>query len=187
MEIEKIIDEVVTEQIVTLERLKEQGVKTSYSFPIDCKELADYNAVDIRDSQAFKEHFIKLMSMKGPVLYWFEIISDTNRGEIRSAIEQYAMTNNAKATPALKKYVNLTSKCLYVGKVKRNFWGRVIQHLGFYKVGATQGLQLYYWAKELDLKLKLHSYEFEHEMNDLIALFELELAKRKDPIIGKHS
>lgn len=86
----------------------------------------------------------------------------------------------------MKKRYDEYSKCLYVGKVKKTVWGRVIQHLGFYKVAKTQGLQLFEWARDLDLKLKMHVYEFEEDMCDLVSIMELELARKKKPIIGKH-
>ena len=74
----------------------------------------------------------------------------------------------------------------YIGKVKKSVWGRMIQHLGFYKVQRTQGLQLFYWTKGLNLKLKVHLYEFEQDMADMISIFEIELAKLNRPIVGKH-
>ena len=85
----------------------------------------------------------------------------------------------------MKKSIN-DSRILYVGKVKRHFWGRLIQHLGYYKVNRTQGLQLYYWAKELNLNLKVTVIEFEPEMIDLMEVLESALAKKLKPILGKH-
>jgi hypothetical protein len=58
--------------------------------------------------------------------------------------------------------------------------------LGYYKVQRTQGLQLYYWTKELNLNLKLVVFEFEGEMINLMEVLENDLAKHIKPILGKH-
>jgi hypothetical protein len=75
---------------------------------------------------------------------------------------------------------------LYVGKVKKVLWGRVIQHLGFSKTAGTQGLQLYHWARGLSLELKLTVLEFEANMADLLPLVEKAVAKQLKPLLGKH-
>lgn len=172
--------------INNLQSVKDNGAKKYFSFEVDCKTLIDYNNIDIRDAEEYKSIFVKLGNMSGPVLYWFEIISDNTPTEIRNALIEYKNNNNTKATPALKNNFDDNSRCLYVGKVKRSFFGRVIQHLGFYKVSRTQGLQLFYWSKSIGLKVKIHAYEFENEMSDLVSLMELELANELNPVIGKH-
>lgn len=86
----------------------------------------------------------------------------------------------------MKKNINLNSKTLYVGKVKGSFWGRLITHLGFYKVNATQGLQLYYWAKHLSLDLKVHIMEFDNNMADTMPIIEYAFAKQLKPLAGRH-
>ena len=88
--------------------------------------------------------------------------------------------------PAFRKSIDTTSKVLYVGKVKRHLMGRVIQHLGFYKVERTQGLQLFHWAPKQDLQLKLTVYEFGADMIDLVPLLENATAHQLKPLIGKH-
>ncbi|WP_304342930.1 hypothetical protein [Chryseobacterium koreense] len=129
--------------------------------------------------------FSELNEMSGPCLYFFEITSDHLSSDIIDRIKIYSKTENSKAIPAIKKTIP-ESNVLYVGKVKGNFWGRLIQHMGYYKVNRTQGLQLFYWAKELDLSLKLTVMEFESEMIDIMEVLESGLAKRLKPILGKH-
>lgn len=181
-----LINSLSKKLIESLNYLSKEGVKKEFEFEIDCESLKDYNNIDIRDSLEFKSIFEKLKDLDGPVLYWFEILSDIDNDIIREKLKEYSETNNSKATPAMKKSFDINSKCLYVGKVKRSVWGRMIQHLGFYKVSRTQGLQLFHWSKGLNLKLKVHLYEFEPEMADLISIFEIELAKQNKPIVGKH-
>lgn len=182
----EFIKQVSKKIINNLQSVKENGEKNYFSFEVDCGTLNDYNNVDIRNAEEFKNIFEELKSMNGPVLYWFEILSENMPEQIRDAITIYRNTENSKATPALKNKFDNNSKCLYVGKVKRGFWGRIIQHLGFYKVNGTQGLQLFYWAKSIKLKVKIHVYEFENDMSDLVSIMELELANKLNPIIGKH-
>ena len=88
--------------------------------------------------------------------------------------------------PAIKTTIDYDSRTLYVGKVKGSFWGRLIQHLGFFKVNATQGLQLYYWAKDLSLKLRVNIYVFDNNMADIMPIVEYAFAKRLKPLVGKH-
>lgn len=162
------------------------GVKSYSVFDIDCEGLEDYNHVDIRDSERFKNMFGQLKGVVGPVLYWFEIVSDLPNQDIISDLNRYIGSGDCKAVPALKKTIDYDTKALYIGKVKTHFWGRLIQHLGYYKVKATQGLQLYHWAKDLPLKFKVHVYEFDKSMADLMPIVENALAKELKPLIGKH-
>lgn len=157
-----------------------------YSIFIDCENLKDYNSIDIRKSIEYKQVFDNLNDIKNyPVLYWFEI-ENTNieAKQIVNAINEYSKSGN-KAVPAIKKSYEPNSKILYVGKVKRNFNGRLIQHLGFYKINNTQGLQLFYWAGKIKLKLKLNYIVFDNSLENLMPLFEIEIAKKIKPIVGK--
>jgi hypothetical protein len=49
---------------------------------------------------------------------------------------------------------------------KNDTWGRLIQHLGYYKVNRTQGFINCFIGKELNLNFKLISFEFEAEMTE---------------------
>jgi len=181
----KFIQEVAQKEIASLLRVAEHGCKNSYTFEIDCSDLKDYNFSDIRQSTEYKDLFKTLAQISGPVLYVFEIMSDTTPKDIVDRISAYSKTTNSKAIPAIKVAYSNT-KTLYVGKVNKNFWGRVIHHLGFYKAQGTQGLQLYYWAKPLRLKLRLTAIEFENDSKILMAVFERKLADKLNPILGKH-
>jgi len=181
------IQDVTNNLIKALEGLKNNGTKENFTHDFDCSFFQDWNLTDIRDSPEHQVVFKKLGKITGPVVYWFEIISATKAEEVRKAISDYKYSEGAKSVPALRAKYSKDSKTLYVGKVKRKFWGRVIQHLGYYHVKRTQGLQLYHWAKDIGLKVRLHAYEFEPEMEELVSLFELEFARKLKPITGKHS
>lgn len=169
-----------------LKNVETFGAKAYHSFDFDCSILKDWNTIDIRDSIEHKEMFNTIRSLDGPVLYWFEILPGIKNDVVRNAIFDYKFSIDAKTVPALKRNYCNDSNALYVGKVKSKFWGRVIQHLGYYHVVRTQGLQLYHWSKPINLKLRLHAYHFEREMEDLVSIFEVKLAKKLRPITGKH-
>lgn len=181
-----IIQEIGNQLTKALDNLNDLCDQDYYSFQIDCGKLDDYNDKDIRRSNEYSDIFQKLEKMEGPVLYWFEIISDTDRELIRQKVTAYSKSSGSKVTPAMKKTFDQNSNTLYVGKVKGVFWGRMIQHLGFYNKSNAQGLQLFYWAKEINLKLKVNAISFDKSMADLVSVLELEVARRFQPIIGKH-
>jgi len=170
-----------------LKNLELNGTSGYIQYDFSCNELLDWNDIDIRQSREHKSFFEKAANFTGPVLYFFEIISSQDSGETRECMRAYKISEGAKSVPALKKGYTNDSRTLYVGKVKRNFYGRVIQHLGYYKVARTQGLQLYHWARKFGLNVRLHAYHFEPEMHDLVSVLELKFARDLKPITGKHS
>lgn len=182
---EEIIKEISKKAISPFQHIAEKGTKNTKEFHLNCTDLEDFNYNDITLSEKYTEMFSELKNLSGPCLYYFEILSENLSSEIVDKIKEYSNTENSKSIPAIKKTIP-ESKILYVGKVKRHFWGRLIQHLGYYKVNRTQGLQLYYWTKELNLNLKLVVYEFEPNMTNLMEVLENDLAKHLKPILGKH-
>ncbi len=118
------IKNVAGELICSLSEIKDHGIKNNFSFDINCEALKDFINIDIRDSDEFRAIFEKLKELNGPVLYWFEILSDTCRENIRNQIINYSNSENSKATPALKKAFFKNSNCLYVGKVKKGCLGK---------------------------------------------------------------
>lgn len=177
------IKEVCLRAADPLQHVANSGAEKIHEFSFDLALMRDFSNEDIRDSAEHKEDFIRLASITGPVVYVFEVISDTTSDSLLQAAHSYS---GNRAMPAFKASVNPASRILYVGKVKRNFWGRVIQHLGFYKVTATQGLQLFHWAAPLHLKVKLTAFEFRGDMSELLPLVENSLAHALHPLIGKH-
>lgn len=161
-----------------------------HEFEIDCKLLhARFMTNDIRESEEFKTLFSTLLKdLNGPVVYWFEVISDTSVHDIHNSIKIYK-GKFERPVPALRRSVpaDFNSKILYVGKVKAGFWGRLITHMGFLAgIGQTQGLQLQSWAKEMDLILRLNVLPLNRELADYLTVIESALAKYMKPIVGKH-
>lgn len=185
MNLNQIIIDLSKSSIESLQKVADYGAKQIKTFEIDCNLLEDYNNVDIRNSEKFKELFSDIKTITGPALYYFEITSHHSSNDVVENIYKYSKLEKSKKTPAVKKKIP-ASMCLYVGKTKKHMWGRLIQHFGFYRVNSTQGLQLYYWAKDISLKLRLTVIEFEPAMSNLLVILENDLAYKLNPILGKH-
>lgn len=181
-----ILSDFLSDTITSLENLRKNDVCKEFSCIFKCAELEDYLNHNITESIQFFGLFKELMEIKGPVLYWYEIISNHSNDEIINALQVYEQQQNHRAIPVFYKGYNRDTRILYVGKCKEKFWGRVIQHLGYFNTPTTQGLQLYHWAKELHLEVKLHALEFTEDMADIMPIVESYFAKRLHPLVGKH-
>lgn len=180
-----ILSNFIDETCKSLENLRKNDVIREFEYDFKCKDLEDYLNFDITNSNQFKQLFINLKEIKGPVLYWYEIISEHTNDEIINALKVYSQTNQ-RATPVFYQNYSRDTRVLYVGKCKESFWGRVIQHLGYYKTHTTQGLQLYHWAKDLCLDVRLHALEFDTDMKEIMPIVESFFAKSLTPLVGKH-
>ncbi|WP_343486105.1 hypothetical protein [Allomuricauda sp. d1] len=185
---QKIIQEYSETLIEVLQDVSKNNSLIQKSYVFDCEWLSSLNPEKVRETDEHKTYQELFRNLKGPVLYWFRIISDTSSSDIRQKLQEYKSLNSLdkKATPSLRNSFNPSSKILYVGKVKRNFWSRVIQHIGIYENKQTQGLQLMHWTGGLDLRVELNAIEFDEGMSNLISIFEWKLSKIKKPIIGIH-
>ena len=181
-----ILSDFLSDTITSLENLRKSDVCIEFSCILKCEELKDYINHDITESDQYYELFKELMEIKGPVLYWYEIISNHSNDEIINSLHIYEQQHNHRAIPVFYKGYDRNTRILYVGKCKEKFWGRVIQHLGYFNTPTTQGLQLYHWAKEIRLEVKLHALEFTKDMADIIPIVESYFAKRLHPLVGKH-
>lgn len=169
-------------------KVAEIGAKSISEYEINCSDLEEkYIYENIRDSIKYKDLFDKLKKIENsPCVYYFEILSDIKPDTIVKKIN-----TTDRNRPAIKDNYPKNSNILYVGKVKSLFWGRLIMHLGYHThknrtLSYAHGLQLYHWAKELSLKLRVYVFEFEPEMADLVNVLEFHFAKELNPIIGKH-
>lgn len=170
---------------VSLTDLIEKGCKSIQHFDINCSILKDYNYTPIQTSEEYLDLFEKLIQMRGPVLYIFEITSTFSKDGIIEAITAFSKSERTKNTPAIKSQIP-DSNILYIGKVEKDFWGRIVTHFGYNKSNGTQGLQLFHWAPPLGLQLKLTAIEFQQSATSVIGILEKNLAKDLQPILGKH-
>ena len=177
----------------SIEILKSSASKEKEIYPLQIDSTFFNDSFfnnDIRKSEQLKDVFDRLKQIKNPVLYWFEI-DDTkiNAEDIRKLyLDHLAKKSNRTISSFKKKLVDVNTKTLYVGKVKTGFWGRLITHLGYHTSTQTAGLQLYHWYKVHEglPPLKLNYIVYEREMEDLIAVLELDLARELKPILGKY-
>ena len=75
---------------------------------------------------------------------------------------------------------------IYMSERSKRISSRIVQHLGYFKTAATQGLQLCHWGNNLSLKLKLHVIEFNRDMEDMMPAIEQHFAQVLKPLVGKH-
>lgn len=149
------------------------------------------NNVDISTAT---EDFTHIKSKNNPVLYWFELNSSNKNHLIREKYINYRepikknfSASNYRNTSSYKSKYEPSSTTLYVGKVEKGFWGRLVTHLGYNQSKKTAGMQLFYWYDiALFGELKLNYMEFNPEMKHLIPVLEKELANELKPLIGKY-
>lgn len=177
----------------------------AYTFNLsDLPDVSEYTPTkedrkkSIRHHEKFSFMFSELDAKQESCLYWFELDDNTCCNSIieklniaRSLLREQG---NIRIVPVMNN--NSESNVLYVG-IRRRGWtekwklsnisGRIIQHLGYYHVGTTQGLQLAYWAADSDLQIKLNVVEFEQDFpNQYLEALEKIMAERLRPLCGKH-
>lgn len=164
-------------------------------------ELPDHQnyQIDIREDNKFKNHYNNLNGFKGHCLYWFE----TNTS--KDAIQLMNLLNDKRNSLWEREFdkrkvpvdnINLNSKTLYVGVRQggnprkkdnlTNISGRIIQHLGYYDKGSTQGLQLIHWAKEARVDIKINVLHFDDIQKEYLYVLEKLFALELKPLCGKH-
>ena len=148
---------------------------------------------------AFETMFDELQNTKSNCLYWLSVdnIEDAKKLKVIISDKKTELWNEDKTKcrvlPARNKNENTT--IIYVGVRKgsnaktqkiSNIAGRIIQHLGYYKEGRTQGLQLAYYARDLDINLTLHLYSLHNCPDEYLYILEKIFAKKLQPICGTH-
>lgn len=167
-----------------------------YTFNLkDLPHVNDY-LNGIRHLDKFHNMFKELDSKTNSCLYWFQLSDEESCGKIVQLLDNSRefLKENVRIVPV--KNSNCNSKTLYVGSRRggytkkwelSNISGRIIQHLGFYKVGSTQGLQLVHWAGQAEHDITLNIYEFEKDFpNQYLGAIEKIMAHKLLPLCGKH-
>lgn len=156
----------------------------------------NHNKKSIRHHEKFIDLFNNLDLKKNSCLYWFELAEEKCCAELIDKLDMRRdlLKQNLRMVPVKNK--NSNSKYLYVG-IRRGGWtqkwklsnisGRIIQHLGYYRVGITQGLQLAHWANDSDFEINLRVIEFEPGFpNSYLEALEKIIAHKLMPLCGKH-
>lgn len=156
---------------------------------IKCEYLEDKHfREDIRDDDKFKELFESL-DEGASTLYIFEMTSHHSTIEVKKRFTDYSKSSTRKRN--VPSYIETTteSRILYVGKSQKGFWVRLICHLGVGMKETWHGLQLLHWAKNINLELTLHIYQFNNGVmsNNLLRTMEKDLAEKLFPVIGMHN
>jgi hypothetical protein len=143
-------------------------------FSLDCKDLKAEMGIEL-EKYNIKPNL--------PVVYFFEII-DGNNGLIWDALNAFK-NNKSRSCPKITKagQKNNTTT-LYVGSVKWAFQNRLRQHFGYGHPG-TFSLQLYFWAKAIDLKLKIHYCILEPFQIPVLRDIEAAVSQYLNPLVGK--
>lgn len=152
-------------------------------------------ATNILDADDFREIFIELNKKTKSCIYWFELENEQKCLEIISHLNSRREVLKSKSRVIPPKNANKNSKVLYLG-IRRggvrkrdnftNISGRIVQHLGYYEKGSTQGLQLVHWCKGQNFEIKLNVVELENLPNDYLNVVEKILSYHLRPLCGKH-
>ena len=181
----------------TIEILKDAETKLinnkTHSITIDQKYFDNTFMHTVNISEHLQE-LKGLKDIKKPVLYWFELMSSKNNKAIREKYIGYRepLKKDFKSpyyrnTSSYKSKYDSNSKILYVGKVEKGFWGRLVTHLGYNQSIKTAGMQLNHWYNPtLFGNIKLNYIEFDEDMKHLIIILEKKLANHLKPLIGRY-
>jgi hypothetical protein len=119
-----------------------------------------------------------------PALYYFKLIEYPNHQNIIDRLKQFK-DKKTHSCPKIDNKRSMESQYLYVGSVKNNLHGRLIQHLGKgHKL--TYSLQLNHWSTDLNLKLEYNYAWLDKKHKDVTELLEAALADYLLPLVGKH-
>ncbi|NHN24949.1 hypothetical protein FIA58_004590 [Flavobacterium jejuense] len=181
-----------------------EEIKADYfKFEFNTSQLPDVieytHKIDIRTHKEFEKMFTTLESVKTNCLYWFSANSIENANKLKEIISlkkvELFSEEKEKCRILPAENINTNSTVIYVGVRKgsvakkqkiTNISGRMVQHLGFYKEGRTQGLQLAYYANSLDIDLTLHVYSLFDCPDEYLYILEKIFAKKLKPICGSH-
>lgn len=199
------MDEIISEIKAEISNLD----SNIYIFPFNLQDLPEHNNYEtsIRISGNFKELFIQLNEYTNDCIYWFS--TDTKEEALllkealnskRTILKQ--QKEDTRVTPVTNN--NNDSNVLYLGVKKGGcrkytikerkrkedklsfIGGRIIHHLGYYKKGRTQGLQLVHWAKDFDININLNVLQLNEKNSPYLYILEKMYAIKLKPVLGKH-
>ena len=190
IEVNKIVISSIKKGSEIYNKILTQDGFRHFSIQINCSELVEkepekkrkHDLPESLKTSFFSQFnsFVELINEKS-CLYFFEF----NQNQVTEVLEAYKkFGDNERNKSGLKSNPDLDTSILYVGKVKNNLGARLATHFG-YAHAKTGGLQLRFWAKDLNLTLKVHLVVFNEKTDDYINPLELELTKILRPLIGK--
>ncbi len=196
---EKILEEYIDEFRTELDEIKSDYFKFEFNLS-HLPDVVEYTKnSNIRKHDRFEKIFDTLENLKTNCLYWFSVNSKEEANKLKHLIsynKNFLWSEDkttCRALPAENNNENTT--VIYVGvrkgsKAKKqkntNISGRMVQHLGYYKEDRTQGLQLAYYTRDLDINMTLHLYSLYNCPDEYLYILEKIFAKKLQPICGKH-
>ena len=135
------------------------------------------------------ELWAKFEKTTNPVVYLFDVLSEHKTQEVYNIIDTAKNEIPSRTFPSTRiNNKESESKTLYVGScAKTLICQRLFWHTGYYKVGGTQGLQLCHWTRSFtNLMLRVNVLILPYEAQELTAMYEHQIARKMNPIIGKH-
>ena len=180
-----------------LNKLAKKIIKNAEKFSFDLRELPDLSSgsVSIREPGPLKIFFEKLDKKTEDCLYWFEVDDIEMGNHLQKLLNEKRsyLKEIGRKVPIKSKYVD--SNILYVGARHggltvrynlSNLSARIREHLGYYKVGTSQGLQLAHWARNVDCKVILNVVEFDNLPEEYLTMIEKIVAYKLKPLCGIH-
>ena len=175
--------------------------KEIYHFKFNTNQLTKHK---IWEDDFFRKMFEELNSKVNHCLYWFSVNDEKTGNLLKELLDNQrdVLKSNGRTIPAINK--NVDSNILYVGVRKGGFRkytiknrkrvpaplssiaGRIIQHLGYYDVGTTQGLQLNYWVNNIEIDVTLNIIEYPNLQDEFLYIIEKLYAIKLRPVFGKH-
>ena len=191
--------------IYEIESYIKHSKKESFTFKLNELPFHDNYSMDIRKHNQFIPLFQSLNSKKHHCLYWFSTSTEKDALHLKKLIEnkRYQLLNQQDKRVIPAKNDN-RSNVIYLGVRKKggrkytminrkrindelsNISGRIIQHLGYYRKGSTQGLQLAHWSNEEEIDITLNIIEFPNLSDAYLYIIEKLYAIELKPILGKH-
>lgn len=122
-----------------------------------------------------------------PCLYVFELVNPEDAQRVLEEFNTLREKGITRTLPALRGNIQ-HSKNLYIGKAQQKVGGRLVTHLGYYQKKFNHGLQLAFWSRNMlpGLQIKVHVLRFDKDFLPFLSAFEVILAKKLMPLIGKH-
>lgn len=172
-------------------------ITKSEIFEFKTSDLPDENIfnTDIRQVPVFRHIFQELNAKKDNCIYWFSLVSDKESEELVQLLDSQRKKLKIENRTVPPRNKNENSKTIYVGIRRGGFIkksdlsyisGRIIQHLGYYKIGSTQGLQLVHWASKVNFKVFLNVVELKDLPNEYLNVVEQIVAYELKPLCGRH-
>lgn len=152
------------------------------------------NNIPRKENESFKKALIEKFELlkvikennEKPSIYWFEIINKSD-SQNEKLWKKFRSSKNIGAGWWTKANndVEFNTNILYLGKVEKNLFGRLLQHLGIAHK-KTSSLKLRKWFKDFeDVDLKFRYIQFDQDILPYLEDFENIYWRNFKPLLGQ--